>query len=157
MYGTMSHAAGFDIRAKRIIVTRIAIHKNPISISAPPSECMLKKIIDQRVLSTSCRINTPSAIFTARFSSPLFHTKYAAIPIKRNSVVHTGPNTHDGGLKLGFAIVVYQPFTSVVVKIEPMIHASCETTIAMVSLSLLFMCKCILPPLLLYGTRISSH
>lgn len=56
-----------------------------------------------------------------------------------NKVVQTGPNTHDGGFKAGFTSIEYQPSIEGVVKIEPIIPASSETTIAMMSFMVLGM------------------
>ena len=62
----------------------------------------------------------------------------AAMPISANSVVQTGPNTHAGGLRAGFTIPAYQPAMDGVVNTEPIIPASSETTMAMMSLNVLF-------------------
>ena len=138
IYGTRSHAAGFDILAKAMIVARMASQRKIISTNAPAGECRPKKIIDQSVLSTSCPINMPRAIFTSLRSNPFFQTKNAAIPMRTKSVVQTGPNTHAGGLRAGRTSVAYQPAIDGVVKTEPMMPASSETTMAMINLNVLF-------------------
>lgn len=138
IYGTKSHAAGLDILAKAIIVVRIASQRKTISMSAPPGLCRPKKIIDQRVFKTSCTRNIPRAIFTSLDSNPFFHTKNAATPMRTNNVVQTGPNNHAGGFIGGFTIPEYQPAIDEVVKIDPIIPASSETAIAMMSLNVLF-------------------
>ncbi len=115
----------------------MASQRNTISKSAPPGECRLKKIIDQSVLSASCATKIPNAIFTSLRSSPFFQTRNAAIPISTNNAVHTGPNTHAGGLSAGLMILAYQLAMDGAVKTEPMIPASSETTIAMMSLNML--------------------
>lgn len=53
------------------------------------------------------------------------------------SVVQTGPKTHDGGLRAGFVMSAYQPSIDGIVNIEPIIPASCDTTIAMMSFKVL--------------------
>ena len=138
MYGTRSQVAGLDIFAKAIIVARMASQRKIISTNAAPGLCKPKKMIDQNVLSTSWPINMPRAIFTSLRSSPLFQTKNAAIPMSAKSVVQTGPNTHAGGLNAGRARVAYQVEIEGVVNTEPMMPATSETIMAMISLSALF-------------------
>ena len=139
MYGTSNQAAVFDIFPKEIIVARIASHKTTISMNAPPGDCRPKKIIDQNVLRTSCTINIPSATRTSFRSNPLFQMRKAAIPMRAKRVTHTGPNSQLGGAKLGFTIPAYQVGIDDEVKTEPIIPASCDTAIAMMSLIVLFM------------------
>lgn len=115
----------------------MASQRNTISISAPPGLCRPKKIIDQSVFKTSWPRNMPRAIFTSLRSSPFFQTRKTAMPISTNSVVQTGPNTHAGGLRAGLTISAYQPAMDGVVKTEPMMPASSEATIAMMSLNVL--------------------
>ena len=83
-------------------------------------------------------MNIPSAIFTSLRSNPLFHTKNAAMPMRTNSVVHTGPNIQDGGFNAGLVIPAYQVWIDGAVKTEPMIPADSETIIAKMSLKVLF-------------------
>ena len=73
------------------------------------------------------------AILTSLCSRPFLQTKNAAMPISANNVVQTGPNTHAGGLMAGLTISAYQPAMDGVVNTDPMMPASSETTIAMMS------------------------
>lgn len=59
------------------------------------------------------------------------------MPMSANNVVHTGPNTHAGGLRVGLAMSAYQPAMDGVVNTEPIIPASSETETAMTSLRML--------------------
>ena len=77
------------------------------------------------------------ATLTSLRSRPLFQTRNAEMPISANNVVHTGPNIHDGGLRVGLAIPAYQPAMDGVVNTEPIIPASSETEIATMSLRML--------------------
>ncbi len=123
-----------DIFEKAIMVARIASQRKIISISAPPELCRPKKIIDQSVFKISWQRNIPRAILTSLRSSPFFQTRNAAIPISAKSVVQTGPNIHDGGLRSGFASVVYQLATDGVVNTEPIMPANSEIAMATMSL-----------------------
>jgi hypothetical protein len=53
-------------------------------------------------------------------------------------IVHTGPKIHGGGLKNGLFRVVYQVFTELIVKIEPIKPAPSHTIIAKSNLRYLF-------------------
>ena len=138
MYGKSNQAAGRDIFAKVMIVARMASQRNIISTNAPHGECRPKKIIDQSVFKMSWPMNMPRAILTSLRSRPFFQIRNAEIPIRANSVVQTGPNTHAGGLRAGLTIPAYQPTMEGVVNTEPMMPASSETTMAMISLRVLF-------------------
>lgn len=110
-----------------------------ISIKAQKGECKPKKIIDQKVFKTNCIKKILNATLTSLFSKPFFQIRKADIPISTKSVVQTGPKTHEGGLRAGFIIAEYQPSIDGVVNIEPIIPASCDTTIAMMSFKVLGM------------------
>jgi len=67
-----------------------------------------------------------------------FQIKNKATPIIANRVVQTGANTHAGGLRAGFTSVEYQPAMDGAVNSEPIMPASSDTTMAMMSLNVLF-------------------
>ena len=67
----------------------------------------------------------------------LFQIRNSGMPMSAKIVVQTGPNTHAGGLRAGFTSVAYQPAIDSVVNTEPMMPASSETTMAMMSLNVL--------------------
>ena len=141
MYGRRSQAAGFDILAKAMIVARMASQRKIISTKAAPGLCKPKKIIDQSVLSTSCKKNkntahcqTRTIRLFARIREWLFQITKSEMPMSAKSVVQTGPNTHAGGLSAGRARVAYQPAMEGVVKSAPTIPAASDTAIAITSL-----------------------
>jgi hypothetical protein len=110
-----------------------------ISMNAQRGECRPKKMIDQRVFKTSCPKKIPSASLTPFAFKPFFQIRKADMPMSTKSVVQTGPNTHDGGLRAGFVSTAYQLSIDGVVNIEPIIPASSDTTIAMISFRVLDM------------------
>src|SRR3989344_6605092 len=68
-----------------------------------------------------------------------FQTRKSEIPISANNVVQTGPNTHAGGLRAGFASSKYQSDrTAGAVKNAPITPAASETAIAITNLKKLF-------------------
>ena len=73
-------------------------------------------------------MNMYKAIFTFSTVIPFLHIKYAEIPIKRKSVVQTGPNTESGGVIDGFFMAAYQVGMEGVVKSEPTNPANWQTT-----------------------------
>ena len=108
----------------------MAIHSKTISISASAGLCMPKKIKDQRVLRASWIMNATSATCTRPSVRPLRHTKNAAMPISKNSTVHTGPNAQSGGVYAGHVSDAYHLPISGAVKSAPMPPAACGTKIA---------------------------
>lgn len=112
-------------------------------------ECWPKNVTDHRTLRMSC-VAKIKIIFALRqepeknlferefhifflsglilfFGSHFFdQTKYRAMPIKINKVVHTGPKIQFGGLKLGLFKVLYQEPIAGVVKIAPMVPANSQ-------------------------------
>jgi hypothetical protein len=66
--------------------------------------------------------------------TPEIQTKYKEIPINRYNIVHTGPNTQLGGLKLGFISVAYHEDTDEAVNKEPRIPTNSQITIEAISL-----------------------
>ena len=139
IYGRRSHAAGFDIFAKTVIVARIASQRKIISTKAASGDCDPKKMIDQSIFKASCPMNMLRAILTSFRSRPFFHTRKAAMPIRAKSVVQTGPNIQLGGLRAGLVSVAYQPAIDGAVNREPMMPASSDIMMATMSLRVLFM------------------
>ncbi len=116
----------------------MANHKNTISISAAPGLRKPKKIIDQSVFKTNCAPNkTKAKRFWVRDQGKIvhcFHTKYRAMPMRINSVVHTGPKIQLGGDKVGLCNAAYQVGMVVAVNSEPINPAACGKASEMSSL-----------------------
>lgn len=73
-------------------------------------------------------------LLTSLFSSPLFHTKYADMPIRANRIVQTGAKSQLGGVKPGFLSVAYHVGIEGYVNSEPRTPAIWQTTIENISL-----------------------
>jgi hypothetical protein len=58
------------------------------------------------------------------FSFLLVQTRYKETPIRKYSVIHTGPKTELGGVNSGFARIVYQDEIEFIVKRDPKNPAS---------------------------------
>ena len=84
-----------------MISTNILTHSKTITKNAKAGFCKPKKAIDQREFKTRLTTNNIKEFLTKAFLSPSCQIKYKAIPIKIYSVVQTGPNIQEGGLKLG--------------------------------------------------------
>src|SRR3989344_2156567 len=67
----------------------------------------------------------------------LFHISHNEIPIRKYRVIQTGLNIHAGGLRTGLTIPAYQPVIDGVVNTAPMMPASSETAMAIMSLNVL--------------------
>ena len=95
-----------------------------------------KNMIDQSVFKTMNEnmMPPPSLLRTRKGTFPIRNSE---MPMSAKIVVQTGPNTHAGGLRAGFTSVAYQPAIDSVVNTEPMMPASSETTMAMMSLNVL--------------------
>ena len=122
-YGTSKYAALFEIGQNLIIVTKIASHNIKISIIPPKIKCCPKKINDHSTFSASCIPKTVNAPETRLSWAFFFQTRYAAIPINKNNVVHTGANTQLGGQAAGLTNPEYQPVICDIVKNEPITPA----------------------------------
>ena len=116
-----------------MMVARMASQRTIISINAPPGLCRPKKMIDQRVLSASWRMKMVMAAFTFLRSDELFHMRNAAMPMRANNIVQTGPKSQFGGAMAGLASVAYQVEIDDTVNMEPIMPASSEITMAMIS------------------------
>ncbi len=79
------------------------------------------------------------AFFELEFFRSFFHTKKNAIPIKINSIVQTGPNTKDGGVKEGLIRELYQIGIEGVVKKDPIYPARRGTKIDMINFIIIFL------------------
>lgn len=78
------------------------------------------------------------AVFTHKWCSPLPHTRPAAVPIKIYKMVHTGPKTQFGGLKLGLFNVKYQSLTELCVAKLDKNPINRQTKMAVITFSSLF-------------------
>ena len=100
-----------------------------------------KKNIDPKMLRLNWAAKINKATFTPGASKPFCHTKNKAMPINRKRIVQTGPKIQLGGLKEGLVIVVYQVFTELIVKKEPIIPASWHITTEIMNMIILFIPK----------------
>ena len=116
------------------MLASMATHMSAISIKAQPGARRPKKIMDQRVLSTNCTVNMESASRTSVRSSPLFHTRNAAIPMRRYRVVQTGAKIQLGGASSGLVRKAYQSGMAERVKSAPMRPAVWQMMMARMSL-----------------------
>lgn len=82
------------------------------------------------------------ASFTSFLCVPFCQTKNRAMPIKRKSIVQTGPKIQFGGLKEGLCKVAYQVGMDELVKTVPKIPASSDIAMATTNLKKFgnFMC-----------------
>jgi len=95
-----------------------------------------KNKIDHKVFNPSC---IPKKVIAFFFNFDfLIQTRYNEMPISTNKLIHTGENIQLGGVKEGLLIVVYHVFVAGAVKIEPIIPASWQITMADISLIMFF-------------------
>ena len=87
--------------------------------SAKKISCIPKKMIDQSRLRRIWTEKRKSPCFTAGSCIPFLMTRYSAIPIRIERIVHAGPNNQFGGLKAGFVSAAYHPGIAGMVKTEP--------------------------------------
>lgn len=120
------------------MVAKIALHISAISTSAHQRLCAPKKIIDQSVLSSSCTPNTDKAIFTSLRSMPFFQIRYAAIPMRAKSIVHTGANIQLGGAISGRTSVAYHVGIDEAVKKLPIMPAAWQIAMATINPTISF-------------------
>ncbi len=80
---------------------------------------MPKKSADQIILRKSCMQEKVSAVFFFRSSFSEYKTRKRDIPIIMYNKVHTGANTHEGGLSAGLLRLRYHLSTDEEVKIDP--------------------------------------
>lgn len=118
--------AGGEIFEKEIMVARMASQRKTISTNARVGLWRPKKKRDQRTLSANCPTKSAMAVLTSFRVNPFSYTRNIAIPIMANNVVHTGPNTHAGGLNEGLMISLYQPVIAGAVKSAPMLPAASQ-------------------------------
>jgi len=109
-----------------------------ISMKAYKGNLKPKKIIDQSALRTSWNPNKSNATLDSSVFIPFFQIKYSEIPIRKYSVVHTGPKIQFGGLKKGFFNAAYHVGIDDIVKMEPIAPASRQIKIENMSLTALF-------------------
>lgn len=88
---------------------------------------MPKNVIDHNVFKISCAPNHIYAVSLPDFLRESFaiHTRNSAIPIRRYSADHTGPNISFGGMSGGFSSAAYQVGIFGVVKSDP-IHPAAK-------------------------------
>ncbi len=106
-YGTRIHPAPREIFAKAAIAAMIASQSETIAMNPGNGECDPKKMTDQRTFKTSWIAKMPIASFLSAVPFLFFQTRKSAMPIKRYKIVHTGPKTHAGGVRAGFARNAY--------------------------------------------------
>lgn len=104
------------ILAKAKIVSRIITHMAIISARAQPTWCWLKKIKDQKKLSSNWTAKRIIAVFFTESAASDLQTRNKAIPISMYNVVHTGPKIQLGGFHDGLVMVWYQVPTEEAVK-----------------------------------------
>ena len=83
MYGTRSHAAGFEIRAKAKMVSKILMANKMISAKATPGDWKPKKIIDHQKFKNNWTANKMIAIVFNSRGALLFQINQSEIPISR--------------------------------------------------------------------------
>lgn len=85
-----------------------------------------KKATDHKAFNMSCRMKMASAHRTLTCLQPILHIRNAEIPMRKYSVVHTGMNSHDGGVKDGLIRVGYHCETERLVKKPPIPPAASQ-------------------------------
>lgn len=137
IYGINSQAALFDTLLKDKIVAVIVIPRIIIPINPNNGLLKPKNRKDHNTLKKNCIANQIKAIFLFCFNffSLFSHTKNNATPIKKNNVVHAGPNNQLGGAKKGFAKEAYQLGMLGKVKIDPEAPTTWHKTIATINLT----------------------
>ncbi len=78
------------------------------------------------------------ANLTSLLPHPLRQIRKAAMPIRANNIVQTGPNTQAGGVSAGFASVAYHVGIDGVVNMAPIIPASSEIMMATINPTMFF-------------------
>ena len=101
--------------------------------------CIPKKAIDQPLLIINCNKNIAKAILTCGLSHPLSHTRKREMPIVMYKTIQTGANTQEGGVKGGFARILYQVSTDDLAKKPPIKPADWHMIMAIISLNNLLM------------------
>jgi hypothetical protein len=100
-------------------VTAINIHKANISTKPSAKDLNPKNNNDQRMLRINCNPKIINAFLGDDFLLFIRQTLYAANPIKKNRIVHTGPNNQLGGVKYGLFRNTYQVGIFGIVKTDP--------------------------------------
>jgi hypothetical protein len=90
-------------------------------------------MIDHNVLRINWTLKIPVPNLTPGYLEPFSCIRYKEIPISIYSIVQTGKKIHDGGLKNGFLSKEYQFLMDEAVNLEPIIPASKQIPIAIIS------------------------
>lgn len=125
MYGNKRIAAYFEILYPYIIVITTSVSRNKISINPYIGDFNPKNKKDHKPLSINW---IPNSIKNSWFlcfcvgeSVLEIQTIYKDKPIRKYSIIHTGPNSHGGGENHGLTNRGNQFATDEKVKIEPII------------------------------------
>ena len=97
-YGASRTQATLEWGQKATIVAKTAHKSSRISANARPGLRAPKKIIDQAALSSSWAPKRAMAT-CALDHPPERHTSQREMPMRAYKTVHTGPNTHSGGVQ----------------------------------------------------------
>ena len=118
-YGIRSIPAVLLIFQKCWMVSTINPQRNPMHTNPAIGERIPKNRNDQRTFKPNWMPNHVRAFFTGFFVKPFCHTRYAAIPMRANSVVQTRPNSQLGGARGGFTRPTYHTGILGIVAREP--------------------------------------
>lgn len=119
-YGIRRYPAVLSMFINNWIVRTIDTQSILIQISPAIGERAPKKRNDQRTLNINWIQNHVRAYVTDFFVNPFCHMRNAAMPIRANSNVHTGPKIQFGGLSGGFMRLRYQVGILGIVATDPM-------------------------------------
>src|SRR5579864_9504872 len=113
-----SSAAMMSMGANKRAVAAMASQRTSTSAKAAPGLRAAKNNADHRALSTSCAANSAKAA-GAPEKPARSHTSHAAVAIMAKSRVHTGANSHEGGVHDGLLMSAYQSASDGVVNSDP--------------------------------------